>query len=287
MIKNNNLNYRLEIQGKDNRIYIWDSRQTNDKISALKVDYTIKKTYTNEANIGTIIIYNLSESTRQAIKKTKLEADIRYLNFAIGYDNQLYSIFTGSIKECSSERNGNNIITTIQGWDGGEAITRAETNITIDNTTDIYGTLFNDLKKYNITKGYISPKAQYKVAGTRGIVLNGKTWQLIKKYQNELDIFINNQQLYIYAKGEYRSVAYKINAETGLLNTPRDFGTGYIEVETIAEPTIDLKTIVDLESTTDPFYNGTYQVISVEQNGSICKIGDSQNWKSTFKLQKI
>ena len=112
MIKNNNLNYRLEIQGKDNRIYIWDSRQTNDKISALKVDYTIKKTYTNEANIGTITIYNLSESTRQAIKKTKLEADIRYLNFAIGYDNQLYSIFTGSIKECSSERNGNNIITT-------------------------------------------------------------------------------------------------------------------------------------------------------------------------------
>lgn len=287
MIKNNNLNYRLEVQGKDNKVYIWDSRKVNDSVSCLKVEYNIKKTYTNESNIGTITVYNLSETTRQAIKKTKLETDIRFLSFAIGYDNQLYSIFIGSIKECSSERNGNNIITTIQGWDGGEAITRAETNITIDNTTDIYGTLLNDLKKYNITKGYISPKAQYKVAGTRGIVLNGKTWELIKKYQNDLDIFINNQQLYIFTKEEHINLAYKINAETGLLNTPKDFGDGYIEVETIAEPTIDLKTIIDLESTTDPVYNGTYQVISIEQNGSICKIGDSQNWKSTFKLQKI
>lgn len=281
------LNYRLEIQGSDKQVYIFDSIINNNNYSCLKVDYNIRKTYTNASNICTITIYNLKEITRQFLKKTKLQTDIRYLNFSIGYESELVSIFSGTVKECSSERNGNNIITTIQGWDGGEAMVRCESNITIDNTTDIYGTLLNDLKAYNIKEGYISPKAQYKVAGTRGIVLNGKTWGLVKKYQADLDIFIDNQKLYIYAKDEFKKLSFIINADTGLLNTPKDYGNGYIEVETIAEPTIELMSIVDLDSETDPSYNGTYKVISIEQTGTICKIGDNQNWTSIFKLQSI
>jgi len=280
----NNLNYILEIEGSDKKVYIFDSLSNGDGYSAFKIDYSIKKTYTNSSNIGSLTIYNLNQTTRQALKKTKLQTELRFLNFSIGYEKQLISIFTGTVKECSSERNGNNILTTIEGWDGGEAMIQAETNITIDNTTDIYGTLLNDLKKYKILKGYISPKAQYKVAGTRGIVLNGKTWELIKKYQNDLIIFIDNQKLYIYTREERKKESFVINVETGLLNTPRDFGTGYIEVETIAKPTIQLFSAVDLEVMTDPTYNGLYKVVSIEQNGTICKIGSNQNCKSIFRL---
>lgn len=280
MYKNNNINYILSIQGRNNTIFNFDNIDKN----GLTINFNVDKTYTNETNTCNIDIYNLSKDTRNLLKKTVLDTDYRQLILSVGYNGLIYPIFIGSVKECCSNRQENNFITSISAWDGGEAMKLSHSNISIRNNTDIFNQLAKDLN--NIKIGFISQEAKYKLReGSRGFVISGKTWELLKKYQNYLQIFINNEYLYIYTQEEWSNKIININKETGLLDTPVDYG-GTMEIKTIGEPNIDLKDIVKLEVEEDAEYNGEYGVISINHNGNISSIGGTTNWQTNITLQK-
>ena len=279
MYKKYNLDYILEIQGKDGTAYKLDGTTDN----SLAIEYSITKTYTSESNTSSITIYNLSQNIRNNIKKTKLDRDTRGLSLSIGFNKKLSVIFAGTIKECSSNRSNENFKTEIIGWDGGEAMLYSETNITLINDINLYQRLAFDL--INIRIGYITPKAAYRVNAKRGQVLSGKTWNLLKEYQKDFQMFIDNQQLYILEENETLNYTYNITIENGPLNMPKDLG-GTIELELIAEPSIKLKGIVNLELTEDKTYNGEYTIIKITQMGNISKIGGKNEWRTILELQK-
>lgn len=279
MYKKYNLDYILEIQGKDGTVYKLDGAIDN----SLAIEYSITKTYTSETNTCSITIYNLSQSVRNNIKKTKLDRDTRGLTLSIGFNKNMSVVFAGTIKECSSNRSNENFKTEITGWDGGEAMLYSETNVTLINDINLYQRLATDL--IDIRIGYITPKAAYKVNTKRGQVLNGKTWNLLKEYQNNFQMFIDNKQLYILEENETLNYIYNLTTENGILNTPRDLGST-IELELIAEPSLKLKGVVNLELTEDKTYNGKYTIIKISQIGNISKIGGKNEWRTILELQR-
>lgn len=278
--KKYNLDYLIEIEGRDGTIYTIDGTTDN----SLTIDYNTVKTYTTQANTCNLTIYNLNETLRNNLKKTKNDISIRGISLSIGYNKNLTVIFSGTIKECYSERNGENYKTIIIGWDGGEAMINSKTNITITNDINLYERLASDLT--NIKIGYITPTAKYKLEGAkRGTVLSGKTWELLKEYQDNFEMFIDNMQLYIMKPDEYLQYTYNITAENGILNTPRDFG-GTVELELLAEPNLRLKGIVNLTLKDDITWNGQYEIIQIENTGTISKIGGNNNWRTILTMTK-
>lgn len=277
--KEYNLDYMLEIQGRDGTLYRLDG--TIDE--SLTIEYNITKTYTSEANTCSIAIYNLNQTIRNNIKKTKLDRDIRGVTLSIGFNKNLSVVFAGTIKECNSTKNNENFKTEIIGWDGGEAMLYSETNVTLMDNVNLYHRLVSDLPSIRI--GYITPKANYKINAKRGQVLSGKTWNILKEYQNNFQMFIDNQQLYILDENETLDYFYNITTENGILNMPKDLG-GTIELELMAEPSIKLKGKVSIKLTGDKTYNGDYIIIKINQVGNISKIGEKNEWKTILELQK-
>lgn len=277
--KRYNLDYFLQVQGRDGTIYTIEGIDNN----SLVIEYEVVKTYTNQTNTGNITIYNLSQEIRNNLKKTKLDTDIRQLNLSLGFNGNFTNIFRGTVKECSSNRQGENFKTQINGWDGGEAILKSQSNLTLNNNVDIYKRLSSDLK--GVTIGYISDKAKYKLNTSRGQVLSGKTWDILKRYQGEFQMFIDNQQLYIMAENETLNYTYNIKTENGILETPKDLN-GTIQLNLLGEVNFRLKGIVNLELEDDKTYNGKYIIIKITQRGTIAKIGGRNEWTTTLELQK-
>ena len=282
MYKNNNITYRLEIQGRDLNIFT---------ITDLTIDFDIERNYCGSTNTGNFTIYNLQKDTRNSIKKTPLtkeytgDYNYRSLSLYAGYDNQLYPLFIGSVKECGSYRSGADFVTKISGWVGGEAMRYSHTNTAIKGDINILEQLSKDMSKY-IDIGYISEKAKYILkSGSRGFTLEGKTWDLIIKYQKDLEIFIDNEKLYIYSKDEWNEKKVFINNQTGLLNTPIDYGVK-IEVKTIGEPIINLKDRIEINVEEDTEYNGEYGVIGIKHNGTFANYGNKATWITTISMQK-
>ena len=274
----NNLDYIIEVEGKNGKIYTIKGLENN----SLTIEYNTIKTYTTEANTLTLTIYNLSQDIRENLKKVKLDRSVRGITLSIGYNGNLTVIFAGTIKECSSERVGSNFKTNIIGWDGGEAMLYSNTNVTITNDINLYNRLLNDLK--NIKIGYITPTAKYKLeTAKRGQVLTGKTWELLKKYQGDYVMFIDNMRLYIMDKNEVLQLTYDITTKNGILNTPRDQG-GTIELELIGEPNLRLNSIVNLILEDDKTWNGQYKIVKIENTGTISKIGGSNSWRTILTM---
>ena len=281
-LKNNIINYILEIEGENNKIYT---------IKDLTVDFSIEKNYSGSANSCNFTIYNLTAEIRNSIKKTVLQRNYnsdnnyRILRFYAGYNYQLFPLFIGSVKECCSTRQNENIITNISGWIGVEGINNSFTNVSLVNQQNIIEYLLNDFKKY-LDIGFISEKAKYILKDCkRGQTLSGKTWELLNQYKEDLQIFIDNEKIFIYSVDEWNNRTIIINKETGLLNIPIDYGIT-MEINTIGEPIVNLKDIVQLGVEEDKEYNGNYGILGIVHRGTISFRGARTNWITNLKLQK-
>lgn len=266
-------NYRIIIEANtDNELIIIEPPFT--------IAFNVKRSTLGTLNTMQLSIYNLKPSTRDQIFQDRFNpGNYKRIILQAGYD-QLSTIFIGNIFQANSERNGSDIITSIDARDGGFDTGGTLSNLTIDtgSVQDVVRALANDFE--NVTAGTIAGDTETQFR--KPVVLNGNTFSLIKKYTKN-KAFIDLEQVNYLSDDEVvEGVLPVINSETGMLGTPKR-DNAYLTIKTLFEPRIVMGQLLEVQSSTAPVYDGQYKVIGVTHSGVISdSIGG--NCESTFEL---
>jgi hypothetical protein len=256
---------------KFNRQFNLKVETNTNEILEIKTPFTIefscKRNVLASANTGNFKVYNLAERTRSLIYKDKFDVlNIKGLEFRAGYDTDAPIIFRGNVQHCFSYRNGVNVITEIECYDGGNAITNSFTNFSIESgesNGQIIQRLVNDLSGVQGSNiGNIEGQTK------RGKVLFGNTAMILTRETNN-SFFIDNEVANVLAEDEViEGDIPVITAESGLLEAPRRSDT-QLNFKILFEPALLVGQIVELRSQVNNYFNGQYKVEGIEHTGTI------------------
>lgn len=254
-----NRNYLLLIQKKDGT--------TLRVTRPFTVEFEIHRNSLSSANVCSIRVYNLAPNNRSQIRKDQFDfGDLRTIQFAAGYGNNLSLAFSGNISQAWSVREGNNFITQIESYDGGYAYVNAVTSDQFPAGTN-QETMIDSLVK---ALPGVQPGAIGDYAGqlSRGNSLNGSTTNLLTEITGG-GFFIDNGKAHCLNDDEcLEGPIPLINPQSGLLGTPVKEST-YINFSMLFEPSLKVAQLVRLESTTAEHFNGTHKVLSLRHRGMI------------------
>lgn len=239
------------------------------------LEFDITRNQLTSANISSIKIINLNETTRNAILKDQYQfTDIRQLTLQAGYGpdpTNFPIIFTGFITQAWSVRRGTEFVTEIQSFDGGNAYNNARlTNFQLAAGTpyqNLIERLVKALAPFGVKRGKIArfPGNQPAAKSLRGNPIDAL---------NELlgnQVFIDNGSINCIGLAEYldnNPIVPVISAESGLLETPvRE--QQLLNFPVLFEPTLYIGQKIQLQSLTGPVYNQFYKIISLHHKGVI------------------
>lgn len=264
-------NYRLTVNG-----YSGDDPRDVIIEYPLTVSFSIRREVGNSLNTLSCQITNLSEETRNSIfqdrfsffKNASGSLENRKVTLEAGYGNNLFTVFKGNLFEAGSFRQGNDVITYIEGVDGIFDTTVTQTYATIQKGAQL-GEILNGLvgEFPNLYFG-ASDSTEYKdLKIKRPLAMEGNTWKLLQLYAGN-QIFIDQEVVYLI--GDATTITYKgetpiIDASTGLLSTPRREEANMV-VEMLFEPSIHVGQVIEVASSVSKIYNGKYKVLGVQHN---------------------
>lgn len=233
------------------------------------VDFSIQRNMLAASQTGTFRIYNLGDKTRNLIYKDRYAFnDFRAIQFRAGYDDiGKPMIFNGTVYQAYSFRDGVNMITVIEAYDGGYAMTNGNSLITIGSGVtfkEILSKLNNDLPL--VAKNPII--GDFPNVTKRGSVYAGNTWNYIVQTSNGLATIDNGQLKVLNPNEAFDGELPVITSESGLLGSPKRALT-QIECEILFEPRLTVGQIVQLTSSTNELFNGLYKVNGFTHNGTI------------------
>jgi len=147
-----NRNYRFLIQRQDLNV------QTI--LPPFTIEFDIHRNSFSSASAASFRIYNLAEQTRAALRLDEYDYDNknREIEFYAGYGNNLSLGFKGVINHAWSVREGVNMITQIESFDGGYAYLNAVTDAQFpDNVQNqsIIDAVVKNLGGWGVQKGAI------------------------------------------------------------------------------------------------------------------------------------
>ena len=229
-------------------------------VPEIRVQFEVSKSVRGGLNSCTIKIYNLSDDKRKKLVKDKEDSSVRMpFLFKAGY-SKLENLFKGTVFEAVSVRTGSDFVTTIKSLDGGFDFINSFTSKTVTNN-DV-GNIIVDMP--NTEKGKITSKKTL----IRPKVLVGNSAKLIEEnLEDDETYYIDEEKLYIIKDNEVTSNYIPlVQASTGLLNTPTRKNRE-VTFNTQLNPTIKIGGLVELKSSTAPYLNGIYKVITIKYTG--------------------
>lgn len=237
------------------------------------LEFDITRKLLGSASTALFRIYNLSPERRNQllINQWSAENDFRLVTLNAGYGpGPAYPlVFNGWTSRGWSVREGNNFISQLECFDGGNAYINATIDETFKAGTPyqvIIETLIARLLEFKVSRGTIGT---FTGSTTRGYSASGSIVQILSELTGGafyIDNGVANALGFTEAIGS--NLIPVINASSGLLNTPvRE--TNYLHFEMLFEPKLVIGQLVNLQSATEPSYNGQYQVRSVHHKGVI------------------
>ncbi len=226
-----------------------------------RVSFSIDKSIYGGLNKAKIKIYNLSLSKRELLAKDAEEATVIPVSFSVGYQERLELIFKGRVHIGRSEREGSDIVTTLESLDGMQATT-GFTSRTIDGG-DVLKAIINDAGDIQIGKITDLQKL------IRPRVLLGNTIDLLNEQidRGSSTWFIDDEKLNVIKSGEITSNFLPVvEPETGLLSTPTRENRRVTFV-TLMNPAVKIGGACELLSSTAPYLNGTYKNETINYTG--------------------
>ena len=237
----------------------------------LTIMFDIHQANISATSFANLKIFNLNQITRNSIYKDwNLSNYIMPIKFDAGYGNDLTTIINGSIIDaCSYKLEGSTeIITEINTWDGGEAMTLAYSAIQENSKilkSDLIKKLINNMTAYGVTLGKVSDYGDAAFPKFRSDAL---AWKTLKQIAGD-DLFIDNGKVYCLKAGDLTVAdSFLINSESGLLSVPKK-GENTLIVEMLFEPKIKINQQVTIESDVSRIYNNTYTVNGIRHTGII------------------
>jgi hypothetical protein len=254
-------NYRVTIDMRDgNQIVIEDP---------LTAQFTIERTIASSMNTMNLVLFNLGQQTRDRIFQDWYATEpntYRRIVFEAGYAGEYAIVFAGDLRSASSARSGTEILTVLQAFSGGfDTITAQYYETLAAGTT---------LRQLNENLVGTMPNLKLGAMGDnpdtfkRPVVLNGNSFYLMRKYNNE-KVFVDNEIVNILQDDEaIEGDVQVINAATGLLETPRR-EDAFLTIATLFEPRIVIGQVIELQSSVQPIYDGQYKVVGANHQGII------------------
>lgn len=183
---------------------------------ALEIEFDIPFSDSKEPDVAEIIIYNLSDSSIEQIKKDG------YIMVNAGYKDlgNVANIFTGEVEEVSTEWLNVDKVTQIKATDGGKAWRKIKLNKTYERGTKA-SEIMRDLAQtmgYEITK--IEPKEdiEFKLGKTITSYASRSLQELAQATKSKL--FINKNRITIAEQNEGLQTGVVLNQDSGLVGTP-------------------------------------------------------------------
>jgi hypothetical protein len=237
----------------------------------LTISFDIQRNTLASSNTATFRLYNLSENTRNQLRKDPHTQDIcRPVMLQAGYIEPLPAIFIGQVIQAISykEEGAVNVITEIQGFDFAFAMANAHSSWTVNNPTtkkDVIARLIGDLKGYQVKEGYIGDfEGEY----ARGYVACSPTWEALQK-ETGRNVFIDSGKVHCLKDDDcFEGNVTVISSETGLLGSPKR-GEYTIIADMIFEPRLQIGQVVELNSKFNRDFNQQYKVIGIRHSGTI------------------
>lgn len=234
------------------------------------VEFDITRNTLTSANVCQLRIYNLSDVTRNRIRKDVSDyGNFRSVVFKAGYGNNISTIFSGNISQAWSVREGVNFITQIECFDGGFAYVNGSCNLNFPAgtllkvvITAIAGTL------PDVTIGAIG---DYPGTLSKANSYSGNSMFILDELTGG-GAFIDNGKFYALGTNEFApqvSGVTVINSNSGLLNTPV-LENQIVHFDMIFEPGLTVGQQIVLDSfTAASGFNGVYKITAVKHRGMI------------------
>lgn len=231
----------------------------------LKIEFTINKGVSSTQNAAIIKIWNLSESSRNALGKELDDVTLEAGYMPTSGGSNVGIIFKGQIRDVEHKRDGADIITTLTCGDGDKAFANATIAKTYPKGTpveDVVEDLYKELEAQGIDRGEwkfpegLEPfKRPYTVCGTckRELDTLGRGKDFYWSLQNET--------MEIIPGDGYIGGVVLLSPETGLIDTPTITDNG-VKAKALLNPEIRPNRRVRIKSQTLEMNaeNGEYRV---------------------------
>jgi hypothetical protein len=229
----------------------------------LQIEFQADKSIRGQLNKIQIKLYNLNEKNRLALVRDAEGRTNIPLSLAVGYESRLELVFKGTIHTAGSQRQGADIVTTIEGLDGGFDLTNSYTSRTVEGGKRAIDAALKDMP--NTTVG----KIRQRPVLTRPKILVGSSVKLIEDMIGDDETFyIDDEQLYIVGTDEVTSRFIPVvSAATGLISTP-ERKNKEVTFQTLMNPSIKIGRRVKLISKTAPHLDGIYKMDTISYQGS-------------------
>lgn len=233
----------------------------------LRVSFDSQKSIYGGLNKLTLRVWNLAPRSR--VYRDAEDSSQIPVTLAVGYDGDRVPIFKSTIHTASSSREGADIVTEVESFDGGFAMAQSESAKTVDGGDPVEAIVADAT---GVTVGQIISREL-----TRPIVLVGSTLrQLEFMIADDETWFIDDGQLYIVKRdGGVVTDGFEplLNAQTGLVNAPTR-QQKLVTASTLMNPHIRIGKAYALQSIIQPDFDGRYRADTIRYSGDF----DGQNW---------
>lgn len=250
--------------------------------SELQITFEIQKGLASIANKGKIVVYNLSNETRQRIREP-----FNFVTLEAGYENLIGTIFTGDIKTIASGfsgetrtveaiREGTEVKTLIDAGDGVRALQFGSAALTLEGglpLSEVIKVVAATMPALKV--GQLSGLEGKTLAG-RGLSLSGSSRMLLdalgRSYNFSWSIqdgILETVAVQEDAEGNIIAdsgpQAYLLSPTTGMLGAPELMDSGKIKVKALLNPRIKPGRAISVQGTITG--SGFYKVLDVTYNG--------------------
>ena len=249
--------------GMFGRVAIVKSGDVTLNSEELDLEFEVEFDDDLEANEAHIIIYNLSQTTIEALKAKVSKENNNNINITAGYEDDTGIIFDGTIVKVTSKWEGIDRVTTIKAVDFLTGTGEDVTELTYKAGTKASYILKDLLNRVTMPLVVFEPRRDYTYKDE--VKVDGLVWEAIKQYAEVcgISVYVNNRKVYARHLSEGDNINFTIGADTGLIESPEEF-----EEEITAEDYTDtikgykFKTLLQHRLTTGAIINLKSQNVS-------------------------
>jgi len=232
------------------------------------ISFTVNSTPINGISNASINIFNLNESTRNAVFYDYRRIDkIPTIYLEAGYEGGKFDlIFAGHATVINSQRQGVDVVTHIEAM-SGVLVADASTSMTIkEGATE--EDVVNSLMESGLGVSKTTKMTFKNYAFIRPVALWGNNLELLRKYTNGNAFIDLNRYYVIDDNGVISQKAKVIDDKSGLLKTPKRNEITVV-FDIMFAPELHPADLVEVRSEIEKTFSGLYKVYSVKHSGNI------------------
>lgn len=264
---------RLTAKGSRGTLFI---NEGGTNLHDLRIAFDISKSISSTQNSGTIRIWNLTESHRNALGKELDDITLEAGYLPVDGSGNVGIIFKGQMRDVEHSRDGPDIITEISCGEGDKAFRKATISKTYKAGTEVKEVvedIYKELEKEGITKGefkYPRDTPKFK----RPYTVCGSCKRELDTLGRGKDFYwsVQNGTMELIPGNGFVGQIVLLTPETGLVGTPTITDNG-VKVKALLNPEIRPNRRVRIESKVLEMNaeNGIYRVSVADYSGDNMK----------------